>query len=96
MSPASIALAVAAFAIGTAEFVMIGLVPEVARDLTVTIPQAGLLVTGYALAVTVGAPTVTAQRRRLLSPMSLDCSFSNADLGLDPQHFGHSNGLRWR
>ena len=60
MSPASIALAVAAFAIGTAEFIMIGLVPEVARDLTVTIPQAGLLVTGYALAVTVGAPTVTA------------------------------------
>ncbi|MDP0929467.1 hypothetical protein Q0601_19965 [Paracoccus onubensis] len=45
MSPAFIALAVAAFAIDTAEFVMIGLVPEVARDLTVTIPQAGLLVT---------------------------------------------------
>lgn len=65
MSPALFALAVAAFAIGTTEFVMIGLVPDVARDLTVTIPQAGLLVTGYALAVTVGAPTVTALTGRL-------------------------------
>jgi MFS transporter, DHA1 family, inner membrane transport protein len=44
---------------------MSGLVPDVARDLTVTIPQAGLLVTGYALAVTVGAPTVTALTGRL-------------------------------
>lgn len=65
MSPALIALAVAAFAIGTTEFVMIGLIPDVARDLTVTIPQAGLLVTGYALAVTVGAPTITALTGRL-------------------------------
>ena len=46
MSSALFALAVAAFAIGTTEFVMIGLVPDVARDLTVTIPQAGLLVSG--------------------------------------------------
>ena len=60
MPPALIALAIAAFAIGTTEFVMIGLVPDVARDLAVTIPQAGLLVTGYALVVAVGAATVTA------------------------------------
>ena len=39
MSPALFALAVAAFAIGTTEFVMIGLVPDVARDLAVTMPK---------------------------------------------------------
>lgn len=55
--PASlIALALAAFGIGTTEFVIMGLLPDVARDLGVTIPAAGWLVTGYALAVAFGAP----------------------------------------
>lgn len=51
-----LSLAVAAFGIGTTEFVIMGLLPDVARDLAVSIPQAGLLVTGYALGVVVGAP----------------------------------------
>ncbi|HQS49427.1 MAG TPA: MFS transporter [Xanthobacteraceae bacterium] len=51
-----LSLAVAAFGIGTTEFVVMGLLPDVARDLGVTIPQAGLLVTGYALGVVIGAP----------------------------------------
>ncbi|MBS9721107.1 MFS transporter [Tianweitania sp. BSSL-BM11] len=50
------ALAVTAFVIGTTEFVIMGLLPEVAADLRVTIPAAGLLVTGYALGVVIGAP----------------------------------------
>ena len=53
-----LALAVAAFGIGTTEFVIMGLLPEVAQSLSVSIPRAGLLVTGYALAVTVGSPIV--------------------------------------
>ena len=53
-----LALAVAAFGIGTTEFVIMGLLPDVAQSLLVTIPQAGLLVTGYALAVTLGSPVV--------------------------------------
>lgn len=53
-----IALAMASFGIGTTEFVIMGLLPEVAADLNVTIPAAGLLVTGYALGVVVGAPIV--------------------------------------
>ncbi len=57
---AIIALAVASFCIGTTEFVIMGLLPDIARDLGVTIPQAGLLVTGYALGVVVGAPIVAA------------------------------------
>jgi len=55
---AIIALATASFCIGTTEFVIMGLLPEVARDLNVTIPIAGFLVSGYALGVVVGAPIV--------------------------------------
>ncbi|ONN73363.1 MFS transporter [Pseudomonas oryzihabitans] len=55
--PASlIVLALSAFAIGTTEFVIMGLLPNVAADLGVSIPSAGWLVTGYALGVAVGAP----------------------------------------
>ena len=53
-----LALAIASFCIGTTEFVIMGLLPEVAADLRVSIPSAGLLVTGYALGVVFGAPIV--------------------------------------
>ncbi|WP_018429090.1 MFS transporter [Hoeflea sp. 108] len=53
-----LALAVASFCIGTTEFVIMGLLPEVAADLGVSIPAAGLLVTGYALGVVIGAPII--------------------------------------
>lgn len=53
-----LALAMASFGIGTTEFVIMGLLPEVATDLSVSIPAAGLLVTGYALGVVIGAPIV--------------------------------------
>lgn len=51
-----LALALSAFAIGTTEFVIMGLLPEVARDLQVSIPSAGWLISGYALGVAIGAP----------------------------------------
>ena len=47
-------LALSAFAIGTTEFVIMGLLPDVAADLGVSIPGAGWLVTGYALGVAIG------------------------------------------
>ena len=56
MPPALLALAAAAFTIGTSEFVIMGLLPEMALDLGVSLSQAGLLVTGYALGVVFGAP----------------------------------------
>src|SRR5258708_11948900 len=56
LPPPILALALAAFAIGTTEFVIMGILPDVARDLGVSIPSAGLLVSGYALGVAVGAP----------------------------------------
>lgn len=49
-------LALSAFGIGTTEFVIMGLLPDIARDLAVSIPKAGMLVTGYALSVAFGAP----------------------------------------
>lgn len=51
-----LALALSAFAIGTTEFVIMGLLPEVAGDLGVSIPSAGWLISGYALGVAIGAP----------------------------------------
>lgn len=54
------ALTVSAFAIGTTEFVIVGLIPEMAADLDVSIPTAGLLVSLYAFAIAIGAPIVTA------------------------------------
>ncbi|MEU7278398.1 MFS transporter [Streptomyces sp. NPDC045431] len=65
MPLALLALALGAFGIGTTEFVIVGLLPEVARDLSVPIPSAGMLVTGYALGVVVGAPLMTAAGSRL-------------------------------
>ena len=56
--PAVIALGVGGFAIGTGEFVIMGLLPEVARDLGVTIPEAGHVISAYALGVVIGAPVL--------------------------------------
>ncbi|MDX2556277.1 MFS transporter [Streptomyces stelliscabiei] len=71
MPLALLALAIGAFGIGTTEFVIMGVLPEVAGDFGVSIPTAGLLVTGYALGVVFGAPVMTAlgtrvSRKRML------------------------------
>ena len=71
MPLALIALAVGAFGIGTTEFVMMGLLPQIATEFGVSVPTAGLLVTGYALGVVVGAPLMTVlgtrvSRKRML------------------------------
>jgi MFS transporter, DHA1 family, inner membrane transport protein len=63
LSPARralLSLAVGGFGIGTGEFVMLGLLPDVAHDLHTSIPHGGYLIAAYALGVVVGAPTVTA------------------------------------
>ncbi|MEV8319591.1 MFS transporter [Streptomyces sp. NPDC059900] len=65
MPLALLALAIGAFAIGTNEFVIMGLLPEVAGDLSVSIPTAGLLISGYALGVAVGAPALIALTTRV-------------------------------
>ncbi|MGW2326228.1 MFS transporter [Streptomyces sp. NPDC001700] len=65
MPLALLALAIGAFGIGTTEFVIMGLLPQVAGDLGVSVPTAGLLVTGYALGVMIGAPIMTALGTRI-------------------------------
>jgi len=59
------ALAVAAFGIGTSEFIIMGLLPNLAESFRVSIPKAGALVTGYALSVTLGSPVVALATARL-------------------------------
>lgn len=71
MPLALFALTLSAFAIGTTEFVIVGLIPTIAQQLNVSLPSAGLLVSLYALGVAIGAPVLTAltgkvQRKWLL------------------------------
>lgn len=77
MPLALFALTLSAFAIGTTEFVIVGLIPTMAQDLNVSLPSAGLLVSLYALGVAIGAPVLTAltgkwnRKHVLLSVMAL-------------------------
>ncbi|WP_422424929.1 MFS transporter [Bacillus sp. PSXD-155] len=73
---ALISLMISTFAIGTTEFIIMGILPDVAKDLNVSISSTGLLVTGYAIGVAIGAPLLTAltgkmQRKKLLLMLML-------------------------
>lgn len=59
------ALFLAAFGIGTAEFVIAGLLPDISGDLAVSIPTAGFLISAYAIGVAVGGPLVTVALARI-------------------------------
>src|SRR5690606_33715518 len=88
---ALLALAIAAFGIGTTEFVMMGLLPEVASDLGATIPQAGGYVSLYALGVVVGAPVLTmlgmrSRRKAILLNMLVLFTAGNLFSALAPTH----------
>ncbi|GHI08194.1 MFS transporter [Streptomyces cellostaticus] len=65
MPLALLALAVGAFGIGTTEFVMMGLLPDVADDLHISLPTTGHLVSAYALGVVIGAPLLAAVTARM-------------------------------
>ena len=65
MPIALLALTISAFAIGTTEFVIVGLLPTMAADLGVSLTSAGLLVSLYALGVAIGAPVLTALTGKL-------------------------------
>jgi DHA1 family inner membrane transport protein len=62
---ALVALALGGFAIGTTEFVTMGVLPDIADGVGVDIPSAGHLISGYALGVVVGAPVIAALSARL-------------------------------
>jgi DHA1 family inner membrane transport protein len=87
--PALLALAAAAFGIGTTEFVMMGVLPEVATAFGVDIPAAGNLITAYAIGVVVGAPLITAgcarmRRKSLLMAMMALFVVGNVLFALSP------------
>ena len=65
MSPSLIALFIAAFAFGTTEFVIAGILPNVAEGLDVSIPTAGYLVSGYAIGIAIGGPLLTMATARM-------------------------------
>lgn len=60
MKKAFLALAMGGFGIGMTEFVIMGILPDIAADLQITIPQAGHFISAYALGVVIGAPLLTA------------------------------------
>lgn len=87
-----LALAVASFCIGTTEFVIMGLLPEIAADLGVSIPGAGLLVTGYALGVVIGAPilaiaTASLPRKPVLVGLAMLFVIGNLLCALAPSYW---------
>jgi DHA1 family inner membrane transport protein len=65
MSLPLIALFLAAFAFGTAEFVIAGVLPEVAAGLDVSVPVAGYLISGYAIGIAIGGPILAVATKKL-------------------------------
>jgi len=65
MPVAVLILTLSTFALGTSEFVIMGLLPEVAHDLYVSIPAAGWIVTAYALGIAIGGPAMALVSARL-------------------------------
>ncbi|PKA39993.1 MFS sugar transporter [Rhizobium sullae] len=91
MPLAIFALTIAAYAIGTTEFVIVGLLPTVATDLSITLPLAGLIVSVYALGVTFGAPILTAltgkiERKPLLLGLMALFIVGNTVAALSPSY----------
>lgn len=85
------ALTISAFAVGTTEFVIVGLIPTIAADLGVSLPSAGLLVSLYALGVTIGAPVLTAlagpmPRKTLLLALLVLFTAANAFAAFAPDY----------
>ncbi|MBK1666416.1 MFS transporter, partial [Rhodospirillum rubrum] len=91
MPIAVVALTFATFGICTSEYVIMGLLPEIAGDLAISIPQAGLLVSLYALGVVVGAPvlavlTTSWPRRKTLIGLSLVFLIGNLLCAIAPTY----------
>lgn len=85
------ALTISAYAIGTTEFVIVGLIPTIAEQLSITLPSAGMLVSIYALGVAVGAPVLTAltgklARKQLLMGLMVLFTIGNLIAWLAPNY----------
>src|ERR1700756_5712318 len=88
---AELALAVGGFGIGTGEFGIMGLLPDVAGDIGVSIPTAGHVISAYALGVVVGAPVIAVlaaklSRRMLLLVLMMVFAAGNVASALAPDY----------
>lgn len=91
MPLALLALTISAFAIGTTEFVLVGLIPTISEQLAISVPSAGLLVSIYALGVAIGAPVLTAltgklPRKKLLISLMVLFTIGNMLAWLSPNY----------
>ena len=91
MKKSLLPLALGGLGIGTTEFVMMGLLPDIARDFQVTIPQAGHLISAYALGVVIGAPLLVAATsnfppKKILLALMLIFTIFNAFSAFAPGH----------
>ncbi|MBP1885784.1 MFS transporter [Sinorhizobium mexicanum] len=76
VSAAEVALAVGGFGIGTGEFAIMGLLPQVAEDVAVSVPKAGAVISAYALGVVVGAPLIAVLAARFHALLVLMALFA--------------------
>ncbi|MFC4326392.1 Cmx/CmrA family chloramphenicol efflux MFS transporter [Streptomyces andamanensis] len=74
-------LGLSVFALGTSEFMLSGLLPPIAEDMDVSIPQAGLLISAFAIGMVVGAPLLAAATLRLPRKTTLVALISVFGLG---------------
>ncbi|WP_349810918.1 MFS transporter [Xanthomonas dyei] len=91
LPPALLALTIGAFGIGTTEFVIMGLLQQVAADLGVSLTAAGLLISGYALGVSIGAPVLTLlsarwPRKAVLVSLMIVFTLGNLACALAPDY----------
>lgn len=82
-------LALGIFVINTSEFVIMGLLPEVASDFGISMPTAGYLISGYAFGVVLGAPLLTPflvqfQRKRILISLMILFTVGNLACAIAP------------
>lgn len=88
-----LALAIGAFAIGTTEFSPMGFLPQIAENLNISIPTAGMLITAYALGVMIGAPIMTlwfgqfSRRKALILAMAI-FTIGNILAAIVPNYWG--------
>jgi DHA1 family inner membrane transport protein len=87
-----LALLLASFGIGTTEYVIVGLLPDIARDLQISIPEAGMLITSYSLSVAIGSPILailiaSLPRRAALIILMLLFILGNLLCALSPSYF---------
>jgi DHA1 family inner membrane transport protein len=87
-----LALFIAAFAFGTTEFVIAGVLPQVAAGLGVSVPSAGYLVSGYAIGIAIGGPLLTIatarlSRKTLLIGVTIAFTLGQAACALTPDFF---------